>query len=157
MPRASAFNSVVLDGDGALTTAFGDVWRVAPCRPAQVVVASHDLGDGSISHIAADADHIYGVVAGGRRTVFAAPRSGGKPVDLAREIDDTGAVVVAGSEVLYFTSSGGSGGRAAINAVPTTGGPSRVVTLGTCANRDLTVAGDRILFSADGRVWSAPR
>ena len=154
VPKASSFGSLLLDGDSALVTRGSVVLRVTAGRAPEVVVDATSL-DGAVTHIAADADRIYGEIAGGHDSLFAAPRSGGTPTELARGVDNVKRIAVADDEVLFMTG-GGPGGKHAIKAVPTTGGPARVVTSGRYANGDLAVAGDRLVFSADGRVWSVP-
>lgn len=154
VPKASSFWSLLLDGDAALVTNGSVILRVAAGSAARVVVDASSY-DGAVTRIAADAERIYGEMAGGHDNLFAALRSGGPPTELARDADNVKDIVVAGDEVLYMTAEG-SGGREAIRAVATTGGPSRVVTSGRYAAGDLAVAGDRVVYSADSRVWSAP-
>jgi hypothetical protein len=155
VPEASAFRSLLLDGDAALVASGSVILRVAAGRPPQAVVDASSLG-GAVTYIAADADRIYGEIAGGHDSLFAAPRSGGSPVELARDADNVKGIAVAGDEVLFMVHSPGSGGRDAIRAVAKTGGPARVVTSGRNAAGDLAVTADRVVFSADSRVWSAP-
>ena len=76
-------------------------------------------------------------------------------MELARNFDTTSNIAVAGGEVIFMTPAG-SGGKKNINAVPTSGGAVRVITSGRYARGDLAVAGNRLVFSADDRVWSVP-
>ncbi|MCA1693866.1 MAG: hypothetical protein LC749_03575, partial [Actinobacteria bacterium] len=150
---SSAFYSIVLDGDTALVPSGGAIRRVGAGRKPEVVADDHALG-GSPSRIAVDADHIYGEITGGH--LFALPRAGGRAVELAPKADDTRKIAVTGGEVIFMLHGGGLGGNETINAVPTTGGAVREITSGHYVQGDLAVAGDRVVFSADSRVWSAP-
>jgi hypothetical protein len=152
----AAFYSIVLDGDSALVPNPDGLLRVAAGRAPEVVIDESKLFGGALAKIADDADRFYGEIAGGHDQLFAVPRTGGEPVELARNVDNVKDILVVGDEVVFMTPGGGSGGRENINAVPTTGGPARVITSGNHADGDLAVAGDRLVFSADGRVWSVP-
>jgi hypothetical protein len=116
---------------------------------------SSDVLGGPPDHLVAGGQRIYGETAGNRKNLFALPRAGGVPVALASGADDSRQIAVAGGELLFFTA-GSFGGKSTLNAVATTGGPVRVITSGTYADGDLAVTGDRVVFSADRRVWSAP-
>jgi hypothetical protein len=151
----SAFHALVLDGDGAFVANPGALLRVAAGRPPQVVLDGSRLFGGALAQVAADADRLYGLIAGGHGQLFAVSRAGGPPVELARDSDSVNGITVAGGEVIFMTAAG-SGGREDIKAVPVTGGPARVLTSGRYADGDLAVAGDRLVFSADSRVWSVP-
>jgi hypothetical protein len=153
--RRAAFYSMVLDGDAALVANPGGLLRVTNGRAPQVVLDESKLFGGALGPISGDAEHIYGEIAGGRDQLFAVPRTGGEPVELARNVDNVNNIVVAGGEVIFMTRAG-SGGNENISAVPTTGGAVRVVTSGHYAQGDLAVAGNRLVFSADSRVWSVP-
>ncbi len=150
------FYSIVPDGDTALASAPDGLLRVAVGRPPELVLDTNKAFDGALSRITGDTDHIYGEIAGGHDQLISVPRAGGVPVTLARDVDNVNRIVVAGGEVIFFTSGGGSDGKENINAVSTTGGPVRVVTSGHYADGDIAVAGDRVVFSGDRRVWSAP-
>ena len=154
VPKASSFGSLLLDGDSALVARGSAVLRVAAGRAPEVVVDATSL-DGAVTHIAADADRIYGEIAGGHDSLFAAPRfgrgsDGAGPRRRQREANRRGGRRGA------VHDRGRARGKRTIKAVATTGGPARVVTSGRYANGDLAVAGDRLVFSADGRVWSVP-
>lgn len=153
LPGASSFGSLVLDGQAVLVATPGGILRVAPGRKTETIADAAALG-GAPTAIAADGDRIYATIAGGRNNLVSVLRSGGRPSELAPTVDTTADIVVAGGEVYFLT--GGAGGRATIDAVPAAGGPSRVVTSGRYAAGDLAVYGGRLVFSADGRVWSAP-
>lgn len=146
---------MVLDGDTALVANPNGLLRVATGRAPQVVLGDGKLFGRALGPIAGDADHIFGEIAGGHNQLFAVPRTGGEPMELARNVDSVSNIVVAGGEVIFMTPAG-SGGRKNINAVPTAGGAVRAVTSGRYARGDLAVAGNRLVFSADGRVWSVP-
>lgn len=152
VPGASAFNSLVLEGDGVLAATPGGILRVVPGRKAETIADAAALG-GAPTAIAADGERIYATIAGGNDLV-AVPRGGGPRKELAPTVDTTADIALAGGEVLFL--AGGSGGRATIEAVPAAGGPVRVVTSGRYAAGDLAVHGGRVVFSADSRVWSAP-
>lgn len=154
LPGASSFGSLVLDGQAVLVASPGGILRVAPGRKTETIADAAALG-GAPTGIAADGDRIYATIAGRRNNLVSVLRSGGRPSELAPNVDNTADIVVAGGEV-YFLLGGGAGGRATIEAVPATGGSSRVVTSGRYAGGDLAASAGRVLFSADGRVWSAP-
>jgi hypothetical protein len=153
--RRAAFYSMVLDGDAALVANPNGLLRVANGRAPQVVLGEGKLFGGALGPIAGDANHIYGEIAGGQNQLFAVPRTGGEPVELARNVDNVSNIIVADGEVIFMTP-GGSGGKKKINAVPTAGGAVRAVTSGRYARGDLAVAGNRLVFSAGSRVWSVP-
>ncbi len=119
--RRAAFYSMVLDGDAALVANPNGLLRVASGRAPHVVLGDGKLFGGALGPIAGDAIHIYGEIAGGHDQLFAVPRTGGEPMELARNVDNTANIAVAGGEVIFMTHAG-SGGRMKINAVPTTGG-----------------------------------
>ena len=77
-------------------------------------------------------------------------KAGGAPVALAKRADDTADIAVADGEVYYFEND-------QLYAVPVTGGESRVIASGKYNAGDLALVGDRLVFSAADRVWSAYR
>jgi hypothetical protein len=65
--------------------------------------------------------------------------------------------VVVGDQVVFFGPPGPLGsGRASLQAVPGAGGAVRTIATGPYADGDLPAVGaDRVVFSADDRVWIA--
>jgi hypothetical protein len=151
-----SFGPLLLAGADVLVASPGAILRARPGRPPEVVSDSAALG-GAPTRIAADADRIYAEIAGGRDNLVAIPRAGGRPVELVGDVDNTNDIALSAGEVVFITSGGvGRGGKAAVNAVPVAGGPARILASGRYAAGDLAVVGDRAVFSADDRVWSAP-
>jgi hypothetical protein len=144
------------EGGAALVGGPRGVLRVRAGAPPEVVVAPGPAG-GPVTHLAVDDQRLYVLVAGGER-LLALPRAGGAPVALATGIDSSKGLAVVGDQVVFFRTVGtvGSGGRATLQAVPGGGGPERTIASGSYADGDLAAVGaDRVVFSADDRVWVA--
>jgi hypothetical protein len=121
------------------------------------VVVSSDAAGGAVTGLAVDDQRLYLLVAGTKHRLLAVPRGGGTPTVLAPDVDSTASVVVVGDQVVFFGPSGPVGsGRATLQAVPGAGGTPRTIASGLYADGDLAPVGsDRVVFSADRRVWVA--
>ena len=146
-----------MEGDAALVASPEGVLRVRADRPPEVVVSSDDAG-GAVTALAADGERLYLLVAGARHRLLAVPRAGGKPTVLADDVNTSADIAVVGDQVVFFRFVGGvgSGGRGSLHAVPGAGGAVRTIATGRYPDGDLAaVRTDRVVFSADGRVWIA--
>ena len=153
---AASLGDPYVEGDSALVASPQGVLRVRAGSAPEVVVSS-DVAGGAVTALAVDDQRLYLLVAGSRHRLLAVPRGGGAPTVLAPDVDSTASVVVVGDQVVFFGPSGPVGsGRATLQAVAGAGGTPRTIAAGRYSDGDLAAVGtDRVVFSADDRVWVA--
>jgi hypothetical protein len=144
-----SYTSVVPDGSGgAYAASPAGIVHVAPGAEPTVLVSDQEAS-GAVTRIATDGSHLFGVVAGGRGDLFSAPLTGGAVTQLARRADSTGDLVAVGGGVAFFEGDD-------VRWVPADGGDEVTVASGQYADGTLAAAGDRLVFPADWRLWTAP-
>ena len=155
---AAALGDPQVEGDAALVASPEGVLRVRAGRPPEVVVSSDDAG-GAVTALAADGERLYLLVAGARHRLLAVPRAGGKPDRAGRRRQLVGrrwrsSAIRSCSSGSWAAWARAAGGRC--NAVAGAGGTVRTIATGRYPDGDLAAVGtDRVVFSADGRVWIA--
>jgi hypothetical protein len=144
-----SYGSVVPDGSGgAYAASPAGIVHVAAGRDPQVVVTS-DAATGAVTQIASDGSQLFGVVAGGRQDLFSVPLTGGAVTQLARKADSTGEILAVAGGVAFFDHDD-------LRWVSAAGGDEVTLASGRYADGTVAAAGNRLVFPADWRLWTAP-
>lgn len=144
-----SYTSAVVDGEGGVFAASpGGVVHVDAAGTVSLVVSDDDAS-GAVTRIAVDTEHVYGVVAGGRNDLFSVPRDGGEVTQLARQADSTGSILAVSGGVAFFVKDD-------VRWVPSGGGDAVTLATGKYPDGTIALAGNRLVFPADWRIWSVP-
>ena len=143
------------EGSSALLASPIGVLRVQAGSPPEVVASAGVLG-GAVTRMAV-----------GQRAPLRHHRRGQAPAALrpaprrrvlgaGRGRGHRGDIAVVGNQVVFFAARSGPSGHSELRSVAATGGQVRNVASGRYAHGDLAVVtGDRVVLSADDRVWIA--